>query len=121
MRSVVVVLPASMCAMIPMLRVLASWAALAITYSSSFGSTCGFRGSPGLRPAAGADERRSPAVVREGLVGLGHLVGVLAPLHGSTEAVAGVEQLVHEALGHRLLATCAAVLDQPAQAQRGAA
>ena len=34
-RSVVVVLPASMCAMIPMLRVLASWASLlAIPHSS---------------------------------------------------------------------------------------
>src|SRR3954470_689999 len=120
MRSVVVVLPASMCAMIPMLRVLASWAALAITYSSSFGSACGFRGSPGLPPAAGADERLSPAVVREGLVRLGHLVRVLAPLHGGTEAVARIEQLVHEALGHRLLAAGPAVLDQPAQAERGA-
>src|SRR5215212_9151331 len=121
MRSVVVVLPASMCAMIPMLRVLASWAALAITYSSSFGSACGFRGSPGLPPAAGADERLSPAVVREGLVRLGHLVRVLAPLHGGTEAVARVEQLVHQALGHRLLAAGAAVLDQPAKAQGRAA
>src|SRR3954467_10637123 len=120
MRSVVVVLPASMCAMIPMLRVLASWAALAITYSSSFGSACGFRGSPGVPPAAGAGERMSPAVVREGLVRLGHLVGVLAPLHGGAEAVARVEQFVHQALGHRLLTTPAAVLDEPAQAEGGA-
>src|SRR3954462_2907491 len=120
MRSVVVVLPASMCAMIPMLRVLASWAALAITYSSSFGSACGFRGSPGVPPAAGAGERMSPAVVREGLVRLGHLVGVLAPLHGGTEAVARVEQLVHQALGHRLLPARTAVLEEPAQAEGGA-
>src|SRR3712207_9008694 len=62
----------------------------------------------------------SPAVVREGLVRLGHLVGVLAALHSGTEAVARVEQLVHQALGHRLLTTRAAVLDQPAQAERGA-
>src|SRR5688500_18159542 len=121
MRSVVVVLPASMCAMIPMLRVLASWALSAITYSSSFGSACGFRGSPGLPPSAGAGERTSPAVVREGLVRLGHLVRVLAPLDGGAEAVARVEQLVHEALGHRLLAAGAAVLDEPAQAERRAA
>src|SRR3954468_17872534 len=121
MRPVVAVLPASVCAMIPMLRVLASWAALAITYSSSFGSACGFRGSPGFPRAAGAGERTSPAVVREGLVRLGHLVGVLAALHSGTEAVARVEELVHEALGHRLLTTGAAVLDQPAQAERGAA
>ena len=37
---------------------------------------------------------RLPAVVREGLVGLGHLVRVLAPLDRGTETVAGVEQLV---------------------------
>src|SRR5690606_14179663 len=36
----------------------------------------------------------SPAVVREGPVGFGHLVGVLAALHRGAEAVAGVEQLV---------------------------
>src|SRR6478752_4158648 len=65
--------------------------------------------------------RRSPAVVGEGLVGLGHLVRVLALLHSGTEAVARVEDLVHEALGHRLLATVLGVADQPAEGQRGAA
>src|SRR3954462_9882267 len=64
---------------------------------------------------------RLPAVVGEGLVGLRHLVGVLAPLHGGTEAVACVEQLVHQPLGHGLLATLAGVGDQPAQRQGGAA
>src|SRR5947209_15718046 len=130
MRSVVVVLPASMCAMIPMLRVLASWALLsAIPHSSLFGSACGARGSPG--PAgddggrwtdvtSGAVTRMSPAVVREGLVRLGHLVRVLAALDRRAQTVARVEQLVHQALGHRLLPTGPAVLDQPAQAERGA-
>src|SRR3954469_6145689 len=65
--------------------------------------------------------QRLPAVVGEGLVGLRHLVGVLAPLHGGTEAVACVEQLVHQPLGHGLLATLAGVGDQPAQRQGGAA
>src|SRR3954454_1871788 len=120
MRSVVVVLPASMCAMIPMLRVLASWAALAITYSSSFGSACGFRGSPGVPPAAGAGERMSPAGVREGLGRLGHLVAGLAPLQRGAEAVARLERFVHQARGHRLLTTPAVVLDEPAQADGGA-
>src|SRR3954449_9391313 len=63
----------------------------------------------------------SPAVVREGLVGLGHLVGVLALLHRGTEAVGGVEDLVHQALVHALLATGLGVADQPAQRERGAA
>src|SRR3954468_924931 len=73
-------------------------------------------GLPAYRP-----DRWSPAVVREGLVGLGHLVGVLAALDAGAEAVAGVEELVHEALGHRLLAAGAGVLDEPAQGERGAA
>src|SRR6476660_9312577 len=63
--------------------------------------------------------RRSPAVVGEGLVGLGHLVGVLALLHSGTEAVARVEDLVHEALAHGLLATVGGVAHEPAQGQRG--
>src|SRR4028118_1190781 len=151
MRSVVVVLPASMCAMIPMLRVLASWAALLAICRLLFvsGPRAGARGWPGVpaggvlvdgvrhqrgattsgsarrpcstRPSCGGPRGawprhrgrgwgrggvpsggRLPAVVREGLVRLGHLVGVLAALDRGTEAVAGVEQLVHEALGHRL-------------------
>src|SRR3954453_5773798 len=52
---------------------------------------------PALGPAL-------PAVVREGLVGLGHLVGVLAALDGRAEAIAGIEDLVHQLVGHRLLA-----------------
>src|SRR3954454_14617200 len=121
MRSVVVVLPASMCAMIPMLRVLASWALLvAITSPLRFGPCSGAGDRPVLPRAAAAGERGSPAVVREGLVRLGHLVGVLAALDRGTQAVAGVQQLVHQTLGHRLLTTGAAVLDQPAEAERGA-
>ena len=46
-----------------------------------------------------------PAVVSEGLVGLCHLMSILAALDRSTEAVGGVEDLVGETLGHRLLAT----------------
>src|SRR4051812_34687551 len=73
------------------------------------------------RAASTVSAIRLPAVVGEGLVGLRHLVGVLAPLHGGTEAVARVEQLVHQPLGHGLLAALAGVTDQPTQRQRGAA
>src|SRR3954452_24426367 len=72
------------------------------------------------RAASTLSAIRLPAVVGEGLVRLRHLVGVLAPLHGGAEAVARVEQFVHQALGHRLLTTPAAVLDEPAQAEGGA-
>src|ERR1700712_1426491 len=72
-------------------------------------------------PASTVSAIRLPAVVGEGLVGLRHLVGVFAPLHSSTETVARVEQLVHEPLGHGLLASLAGVGDQPAERQGGAA
>src|SRR6476620_8079375 len=72
-------------------------------------------------PSPALTKPRSPAVVREGAVGLSHLVGVLATLHRGTEAVGGVEDLVHEALGHRLLTTVRGVADEPAQRPRRAA
>src|SRR5215469_13594524 len=102
MRSVVVVLPASICAMIPMLRTIARSVAVWVATIASFGSFL-----------------RLPAVVGEGLVGLRHLVGVLTALDARAKAVAGVEQLVHEPLGHRLLAALPGVRDDPAQRQGG--
>ena len=86
------------------------------------------RGSESLRLAVGAGRReaarpgiarvesrqRSPAVVGEGAVGLGHLVGVLAALDRGTQAVGGVQDLVHQTLGHRLLAALRGEADQPA-------
>jgi hypothetical protein len=47
--------------------------------------------------------------MREGLVGLRHLVRVLTALDAGAKAVAGVEQLVHQPLGHRLLPALAGV------------
>src|SRR3954447_21975326 len=122
MRSVVVVLPASMCAMMPMLRTLLRSVVMSTATESLFlrgrSLVCGRRTSA---PGAVFPSPRSPAVVGEGLVGLGHLVGVLALLHSGTEAVGGVEDLVHQALGHRLLTTVRGVADEPAERQRGAA
>src|ERR1700722_13926750 len=99
-----------MCAMTPMLRTLASstavWVATAL--SSSASSIVGRLG------------RSLPAVVSERLVRLGHFVGVLAALHACPEAVARVEQLVHEPLGHGLLPAGPAVGNEPAQDQGAA-
>src|SRR5689334_1682044 len=102
MRSVVVVLPASMCAMMPILR----------TFVRSVSTSCATARFPLFRLLgcswcyAGAVSRRrskSPAVVREGPVRLGHLVGVFPSLDGGTQAVAGIQDLVREALDHGLL------------------
>src|SRR5437588_12643092 len=117
MRSVVVVLPASMCAMIPMLRTLVR------SVSTSFCATEVFPlfrllgyFAVSLDPAPSPGV--SPAIVRERAVCLGHLVGVLAPLHGGTQAIAGIQDLVRQALDHGLLTTLLGEADQPAQCQR---
>src|SRR5882672_8925827 len=105
MRSVVVVLPASICAMIPMLRVVTSSASLA----TALFSQNRYRRAALVSSAGAACRGALPAVVREGLVGVGHLVGVFAALHARTQTVARVQQLVHQPLGHRLLPTGPAV------------
>src|SRR2546423_2210747 len=92
--------------MIPMLRVLAS-AVSGATWVVTV-----------LLSASSMSRRDLPAVVGEGLVGFGHLVCVLAALHTRAEAVARVQQLVHQSLGHRLLAALPRVTDQPAQRER---
>src|SRR5882757_883260 len=101
-----------MCAMTPMLRTLASSTAVWVA-TAQFLATSSVVGRPAGRPL--------PAVMGECLVGLGHLVGVLAALHARPEAVARVEQLIHEPLGYGLLPARPAVRDQPAQGQGGAA
>src|SRR5919198_6485070 len=100
-----------MWAMIPMLRTLAR------SFSTS-SATGMFPCLEKLGPAwlAGAP---SPAIVGEGLVGLRHLVRVLAALHARPEAVARIEQLVHQPLLHGLFPARAREADQPAQRQRG--
>src|ERR1051326_3941974 len=94
MRSVAVVLPASMWAMMPMLRVRSS----------------------GIWRGMG----RLPAVVGESLVGLRHAMRVFALLDRGAAVVGGVVQLAGEALDHRLLGTCARVQHDPAHAERHA-
>ena len=55
--------------------------------------------------------------MREGLVGLGHLVGILALLDRGAEVVGGVHDLAGQPLLHGLLAAGAGVVGQPAQTQ----
>src|SRR4051812_43755650 len=98
MRSVVVVLPASMWAMIPMLR----------TRSSAILVSAVAIGSPSLR---------LPAVVRERLVGLRHPVEVVLTLVGTALLVESVQDLPRELLVHVLLAPVARVRNDPAHGE----
>src|SRR5919201_1294893 len=118
MRSVVVVLPASIWAMMPMLRTLVR--SVSTSRATSFfpvptAATSRRIGEPRLAEA----DPTSPAVMREGPVGLRHSVRVFALLDAGAETVAGVKQLVRQALDHGLLATLPRVVHQPAQSQCG--
>src|SRR6188768_3703241 len=70
----------------------------------------------GLSAWRGPD--RLPAVMRERLVGVGHLVGVLALLHRVAPAIEGVEQFGRELLLHAVARAVARRLDDPADGER---
>src|ERR1700680_726579 len=95
MRSVVVVLPASMWAMIPMFRVFSRGKARAATATAM-----------------------SVTEMREGLVRLGHLVGVFFALDRCPDAVGRIHELAGELLGHALAAPSPGVADDPAPRER---
>ncbi len=57
----------------------------------------------------------------EGLVGLGHLVGVFATLHSGTKTIGGIQDFVLEALGHGLLTAGLGVAHEPTQSEGGGA
>src|SRR5580698_10307186 len=59
-----------------------------------------------------------PTIMREGLIGLRHAEDVVLALVRAALLGLGIEQLVREALRHRLLAALTRELDQPAHRQR---
>src|SRR5665213_2487255 len=98
MRSVVVVLPASMCAMMPMLRTFSRGYSRAVISLQTFFYL--------------------PAIVGEGLVGLSLLGHVLTALDGRPHTVGGVDDLVSQTVGHGLLATLLREVGQPSYGER---
>src|SRR5215467_2833027 len=114
MRSVVAVLLTTMCAMMPMLRVFSS-EYCRCTISPSFSSAT--HAKRGVSRALLLSVLQLPAVMREGLVGLRHLVGVLSFLHGGAAVVGGVEQLGRQLVRHAPLGTPARGADHPAHGQ----
>src|SRR5438105_2962692 len=141
-RSVVVVFLASMCAMMPIFRILSSGVVRGIQslYSAK---TRGDQDAPSAiegpvslrhhRDAVGALDagslsagsryclsRRLPPVMREGAVRLRHPVRVFLLLNRLAFALRGKNQLGGKALRHRLFFARAAVLNDPAHSQRSA-
>src|SRR3982074_3399079 len=103
-----------MCAMMPMLRTRSSGypragPGLPALVSIVIPTSTSYRGS-----------LRSPLVVGERLVGLGHLVRLLLAANGGSGVVHRVHQLTGELLGHRLARPLPRGLDQPAHRERAA-
>src|SRR5580700_8141670 len=113
MRSVVVVLPASMWAMMPMFLHRSNGTVLDTAFFlSSFLNSCSLATEPvkslislcflrrsSLRPANSENQfsvlrSQLPPVVGEGLVGFGHAVNIFFLLDGSAAIVGGVEQFI---------------------------
>src|SRR6266498_3662134 len=108
-----------MWAMMPMFRVFSSGYCSSTTLPSPLlGATQEKRGVEA--PAPLFESRSLPAVVRERLVGLRHLVSVFSLLHGRAAIVRRIEELAGQPLRHTLLRPAPSRADKPAHAERGA-
>src|ERR1700739_730134 len=96
MRSVVVVLPASMWAEIPIFRYRSMGVFLAIAFTNS------------------------ESEMGEGPVGLGHPVHFLALFHSATAPLRRLDQLAGQAQRHRFFAALLGALSRPGDRQRPA-
>src|SRR5439155_11467158 len=83
--------------------------------SRGTGATQEKRGAEAAAPLC--ESRWLPAVVRERLVGLRHLVSVFSLLHGRAAAVCGVEELAGLPFRHAFLRGPARGFDDPSHAQ----
>src|ERR1700681_2214909 len=134
MRSVDVVFPASICAIIPMLRVSSSLNALLMCpCSACFTDTCfpesgfadpcfvdsccvkSFIGT--IQPSFNCMSLL-PAIMRESLVGFRHAMHIFFFLHGAAASVRSVDQLVSQLVDHGLAGAFPRILQQPANGQR---
>src|SRR5579883_1185427 len=101
MRSVDVVFPASICAMMPILRVCSSCVLCSIEFFYAF------------LPASGL-----PAVMCERFVRFSHAVNVFLALDGAAAPIRRVQKLVRQLVGHGFPGTRARVQQKPANGQR---
>src|SRR6516165_10433520 len=109
MRSVVVVLPASMWAMMPMFRQRSNGTVRGTLFSVSL--LC-------RNAACYVSSAFSPPVVREGLICFRHAMDIFFLLDRGALAVGRIQQLVGQLVDHALFAALAAVRQNPANGQR---
>src|SRR6266436_196449 len=118
MRSVDVVFPASMCAIIPMLRVSSSLNALPIAPGTAFFSPACVATASLTPTTYSLLAPFLPAIVCERLVRFRHTMHVFLLLHRSAARVRRVNQLVRELVHHGLTRAFPRILQQPANRER---
>src|SRR5690349_23467422 len=101
MRSVVVVLPASICAMMPMFLHRSNGTVLGTSLRSSLGSL-----------------NSLPTIMCKRFVGFSHAVHIFFFLDRGTFAVGGIEQFVRELVNHTFFAAAAGIRDDPTDRER---
>src|SRR5690349_8855551 len=122
MRSVDVVFPASMCAIIPMLRVSSSLNARPMAPGTAFFSpvrvaTASFTTTTYPLPAPFL-YALLPTIMRERLVRFRHAVYIFLFLDRSAARIGRVNQFIRELVHHRLARAFPGILQQPANRQR---
>src|SRR3989442_1494491 len=100
MRSVVVVLPASMCAAMPMFLVYLRSTSCAINVYAAGCAQHAVPGTPTARLPCPKPVPLLPAIVRECFVGLRHLVGVFPLLYRRADALSGIHELRRQLVHH---------------------
>src|SRR5436190_23543081 len=104
--------------MIPMFRVRSNGTAALMSRVPGIVLGVWRNSPPPSKPLWSQCSRSLPAVVRERLVRVCHLVDVFALLHRVATVLRRIDDLVREAVLHRLLVAVAGVLDQPAHTER---
>src|SRR5215472_15572982 len=125
MRSVVVVLPASICAMMPIFLQRSNGTVLGTT--NSFWAPeircwllSSWRLAKGQEPMA-MSAVHLPPVVRKRLVRFRHAMHIFLLLDGGAASIGGIQQLIAQLVDHPLLAPRPRIGNDPADPQRRAA
>src|SRR5882724_1980770 len=123
MRSVDVVFPASMCAMIPMLRVSSSLNTRPMALGLAFFSPDRITAVSATKTSNSSQRpffanALLPAIVRERLISFRHAVNVFLLLDRSATRVGRVDQFIREFVHHGLASTFPRILQNPSNRQR---
>src|SRR5438105_13372259 len=117
MRSVDVVLPASTCAMLPILRVSSSLNALPMVPVAFLSPGRIATASLSIPPISLSLKFVLPAVMGEGLVGFRHAVHIFLLLDGPAARIGCVDQFIRQLIYHRFARALPRILQPPANGQ----